>query len=141
VKLIIRLPRKQDLILLGRDAVATQNQQRIDHTIASVLPRLHGISSLLLDSHPLEKTPLLTEFHIVMQELTQHMNDIFAKPSETHQTMHPAQAQAIAIQQPQPTMVQTAILDARQTSKRTREVVLAPSPEPRQKRKVSRGVM
>ena len=120
------------MISLGLEAVATQNIQRVDHAISTLLPRLHGLDSLLSEAPTLAPTALLAEFHSVIKSLCGRFN------TNNTSTVNPTTPQ-----RGQPHATNTSNTPQTDTPQRKRicDIVLPPSPEPKQKRKVSHGVM
>ena len=126
--------RAQDLILLGLEAVATQNEQHVEHAVSTLLPRLHGSNLLLAEAPGLAPTALLTEFQSVIKSLCGRFDSLNSNMSSVIPTSTP---QRTNISNTLPTDTP----QRRKSTKRIHDIVLPPSPEPRQKRKVSHGVM
>ena len=123
---------RQDLISIGLEAVATQNIQHINHTVSALLPRLYSLdllSSDSSDSSRLTTTPPLTKFHSVIKSLCTRL-DSTSLSANTSTIAMPTDI----------TPTDTPPEPRRQPMKRNHDI-LPPSPEPKQKRKVSHGVM
>ncbi|EIM80782.1 uncharacterized protein STEHIDRAFT_115633 [Stereum hirsutum FP-91666 SS1] len=54
----------------NRRAIATQIQNRVDHEVAQLLPKLHGLASLIGDAVSLKSSLNLLELHEVLQNLS-----------------------------------------------------------------------
>ncbi|KAF8142433.1 hypothetical protein K438DRAFT_1946293 [Mycena galopus ATCC 62051] len=127
---------------LSQAAVATQIQQRAEYTAKALLPRLHGLC-VLLQNVKLTRTSPLTELHETLDNVHSNLTKalpplpppILAVPPAVH-----FQSQSTSIVEPEPVHVFSSAPVAG-TKRPAIAMILAPSPEPHQRRKKSHNVM
>jgi SWIM zinc finger len=115
-------PAVVDFANMGREAISLQVQQRVDHLVANLLPRLHGLSNLAAESL-LTATPNLSEFLEVIDTLRDNITSALGPTSP-----------------PGPLQQAPSLTPSFTRAKRSVKFLLPPSPEPKQKRKTSHDV-
>ncbi|KAJ7787599.1 hypothetical protein B0H14DRAFT_3579540 [Mycena olivaceomarginata] len=127
---------------LSQAAVATQIQQRAEHTAKSLLPRLHGLC-VLLQNVKLTRAAPLTELHETLGNIQLNLTKALPPLPPPPLTIPPpalVRSSSPSISQPQPayTSAGASVVGIKRPAA---AVILAPSPEPHQRRKPSHSVL
>lgn len=126
------------------DAVAIQVQQRVEHMIKSLLPRLHGLSLLAAES-PLSRTSNITEFQALLGALTINLQNALLSVPSSISRPDPIQPSNPNLLTPATTrhaaMHPNSTRDGNSMKRPHPLTLLPPSPEIRQKRKTSHSIM
>ena len=111
------------------DAVAIQVQQRVDHTIKSLLPRMHGLSILTTES-ALSRTQDITEFQDTIQTISKNL-DIALQANDT----------TLSVTRSRSDIIIPSVSGDGKRKHHTVSQLLPASPDARQRRKTSHSTM
>ncbi|KAJ3748257.1 hypothetical protein EV360DRAFT_56944, partial [Lentinula raphanica] len=126
-------PDLENLFHEQRDAVDVQIGHRITQEVVSLIPRLRGLETLMVDATALTKSPQLLEFNKLLQSITSRISaatidDFNGMPAST-------------IDETKEVEGTTEMRDSQKRRGYKRTMLRAPSPEENQKRKKSHGTL
>ncbi|EIM91383.1 uncharacterized protein STEHIDRAFT_153027 [Stereum hirsutum FP-91666 SS1] len=125
-------------------AIMLQVQSRIDHEVAQLLPRLHGLATLMGDAIQVRPNANLLELREVLQDLTHETEKLTSgdRLSSTGETASSKASVPQALDQPllkTPPQSSTSLKRSRESQSTVS--LMPPSPEAQQKRKKSFGFL
>lgn len=113
------------------DAISIQVQQRVDHTIRSLLPRMHGLAILITESATLSRTHDITEFQNTIQTINNNLDIALQASDAASSVIHSRSDIVIPF---------TSVGEGKRKHHAVSQL-LPPSPEAKQLRKTSHDTM